>query len=874
MATDRLAITVHGQLGTTELGTRRLRVSSFLNLQYDDDGLQLTGAHVSDRQGLRMTLIKLISSKFPEQYSDNKDQIDDLIKDDGDEESPATTPNVLVRQVGTDGTLYTIADEEDLVDAIVLDADKAITFHLEIRGKLCEILSDTIPSDKDESRPKSGHVKHEEGEDDGKKWTGRGSSASTSSKESYTGSDGQDDFGKYEQEYDDYDRCDDGRGVIKNRRQTFNSNSYRNAKSIRYISRIMPTPGKTPKGIDDSLVPPPPSAGKMERIMTGIDSIIPTGYQDHPEVAKREIAKLMNDFKNKPAEELCQTKYLFKAEFLKTLVMRNGETSLEWYSRLQSHVGRFGYFVPPLSSIVENHPRGQFCTEEIIGTTAYGLLEKMSMDLAMLLSSGELFPNDNAVAQELQQRVTEHDGYASLHAMIIDEHPETADDEPALESPKYTKGDRLDQYLAQCKSYIDKLMMRTKQPATKHMFYLTYLGGLPDDIRGPVKAFCNGQMNAEHDKLNHLPICMQATHLTSTVQKVCKMENISLVKPRRFVPRRSGNNPHANRYQGTHAIEGDNLDQKIEAEVEDEALDIMESVHKLAGDAVKGGTTIDENGYCRHCKRKHHDAEGNPNYICGEIVNHFLASKYIQKNPQLQARLQEFDRPVNNRPRNRSQPQPSRRGPRDRVNAIGAEAGEGEQETDVISEAGEGQEIQSLGRCYNVVEEDDDDLDDYSDDDTIDGIDVMNVMRIEEINDLEIGVKLSDGVIDEIVNNIMTSEINEGEMRVAALRASDKESEPSTLINYQSDGDIKVMSDFRSGEGDAHDLGFRSTTHETCIYRGQWKGQDVIICRQVDDFMVAVPSDQGQVEVSPVAWPRLRSRDALMASDQCRKLRK
>ena len=142
MATDRLAITVHGQLGTTELGTQRLRVSSFLNLQYDDDGLQLTGAHVSDRQGLRMTLIKLISSKFPEQHSDNKDHIDDLIKDDGDEESPATTPNVLVRQVGTDGTLYTITDEEDLVDAILLDADKAITFRLEIRGKPCEILSD------------------------------------------------------------------------------------------------------------------------------------------------------------------------------------------------------------------------------------------------------------------------------------------------------------------------------------------------------------------------------------------------------------------------------------------------------------------------------------------------------------------------------------------------------------------------------------------------------------------------------------------------------------------------------------------------------------------------------------------------------------
>ena len=90
-----------------------------------------------------MTLTKLISASFPEQHSDNRDQIDDLIKDDGDDESPATTPNVLVRQVGMDGTLYTIVDDEDLVDAILLDADKAITFCLEIRGELYDVLSDT-----------------------------------------------------------------------------------------------------------------------------------------------------------------------------------------------------------------------------------------------------------------------------------------------------------------------------------------------------------------------------------------------------------------------------------------------------------------------------------------------------------------------------------------------------------------------------------------------------------------------------------------------------------------------------------------------------------------------------------------------------------
>ena len=92
-------------------------------------------------------------------YSDNRDQIDDLIKDDGNDESPATTPNVLVRQVGMDGTLYTIVDDEDLVDAILLDADKAITFRLEIRGELCDVLSDTIPSANDKSGSKSERIK-------------------------------------------------------------------------------------------------------------------------------------------------------------------------------------------------------------------------------------------------------------------------------------------------------------------------------------------------------------------------------------------------------------------------------------------------------------------------------------------------------------------------------------------------------------------------------------------------------------------------------------------------------------------------------------------------------------------------------------------
>ena len=170
------------------------------------------------------------------------------------------------------------------------------------------------------------------------------------------GSAGFKDYNDLEQDYDEYGEYGDGRM----NRETKSKSKSDSTKSIRYISRIMPTPGKTPSGIDDSLVPPPPSAGKMESMLTTIDNVIPDGYQNHPEVAKREIAKLRKDFYDKSEENLCQTKNLFKDEFTKIIVMRPGEKSLEWCQRLQNHVSRFGYFVPPLSSVVENHPRGQF----------------------------------------------------------------------------------------------------------------------------------------------------------------------------------------------------------------------------------------------------------------------------------------------------------------------------------------------------------------------------------------------------------------------------------------------------------------------------------------------------------------------------------
>jgi hypothetical protein len=35
------------------------------------------------------------------------------------------------------------------------------------------------------------------------------------------------------------------------------------------------------------------------------------------------------------------------------------------------------------------------------------------------------------------------------------------------------------------------------------------------------------------------------------------------------------------------------------------------------------------------------------------------------------------------------------------------------------------------------------------------------------------------------------------------------------------------------------DLKFTSTTHDTCLYSGKYTAQEVLICRQVDDFMAA-----------------------------------
>lgn len=41
--------------------------------------------------------------------------------------------------------------------------------------------------------------------------------------------------------------------------------------------------------------------------------------------------------------------------------------------------------------------------------------------------------------------------------------------------------------------------------------------------------------------------------------------------------------------------------------------------------------------------------------------------------------------------------------------------------------------------------------------------------------------------------------------------------------------------------------GFQSTTHEPCLYRGKFRGCDILICRQVDDMLIA-GADAGVVQ--------------------------
>eukprot|EP00957_Ditylum_brightwellii_P033246 2519167-Ditylum_brightwellii.AAC.1 len=38
-------------------------------------------------------------------------------------------------------------------------------------------------------------------------------------------------------------------------------------------------------------------------------------------------------------------------------------------------------------------------------------------------------------------------------------------------------------------------------------------------------------------------------------------------------------------------------------------------------------------------------------------------------------------------------------------------------------------------------------------------------------------------------------------------------------------------------------LGFKTITHERCLYHGFHQGKEIFICRQVDDFKVAGPNE-------------------------------
>ena len=45
------------------------------------------------------------------------------------------------------------------------------------------------------------------------------------------------------------------------------------------------------------------------------------------------------------------------------------------------------------------------------------------------------------------------------------------------------------------------------------------------------------------------------------------------------------------------------------------------------------------------------------------------------------------------------------------------------------------------------------------------------------------------------------------------------------------------------------DMGFKSTTHEPCLYYGFHEGQEVLFLRQVDDFAVAAEDDSTNLKI-------------------------
>ena len=237
---------------------------------------------------------------------------------------------------------------------------------------------------------------------------------------------------------------------------------HQNQDRVRYVSRSHPSPGKSPDCVDENILPPPPSQEDMDRRRDLVIRSIPSKFHGFPETAQFDVLQTMRFFLKRDPTELCQDKYLLKPEHNVAIRMRADETILGWCARLVQYAARHGYFVPPLSSIVAQHPLGQFHTKDIIGENALARTEDMSMDLATALTSGGLLPDDVPLAKEVKERVVDGDGYASLYSIISDHHPETTDNDTPLEAPKYRKGESLRVYRQRVNDYSIRLSIMSK----------------------------------------------------------------------------------------------------------------------------------------------------------------------------------------------------------------------------------------------------------------------------------------------------------------------------------------------------------------------------------------------------------------------------
>ena len=54
------------------------------------------------------------------------------------------------------------------------------------------------------------------------------------------------------------------------------------------------------------------------------------------------------------------------------------------------------------------------------------------------------------------------------------------------------------------------------------------------------------------------------------------------------------------------------------------------------------------------------------------------------------------------------------------------------------------------------------------------------------------------------------------------------------------------------------DLKFKSTTHDRCIYRTEWKGEVILLLRQVDDFAISCKNESTAKEIFDIIGTKLQ----------------